>query len=69
MYALITTIDTSRTIFTKSDDGFTESLVDCPVGTVMNIIVYDGVSPYTVPTNMQLKQVADTVKIGDVVSL
>ena len=37
------------------------------LGTITNIINYDGISPYTPPANCSLVQVADTVQIGDIV--
>ena len=35
------------------------------VGTIVNLIEYDGVSEYTPPDNQALMQVPDDAKIGD----
>ncbi len=34
-------------------------------GTIVNLIVYDGVSPYTPPDGTRLEQVPDSAQIGD----
>jgi hypothetical protein len=34
-------------------------------GTIVNLIVYDGVSPYSPPDNTALMQVPDNAQIGD----
>jgi len=41
------------------------TLVDCIPGTIINLISYDGSSPYDLPDNMELKEVPDTAMIGD----
>ncbi len=33
--------------------------------TIVNLIVYDGVSPYTPPDGTRLEEVPDTAQIGD----
>lgn len=38
---------------------------DIGPGTIVNLIVYDGVSPYTPPDGTRLEQVPDTAQIGD----
>jgi len=40
---------------------------EVPAGTIMNIIVYDGISPYTPPENMILMEVSDDAQIGDII--
>ena len=35
------------------------------IGTIVNLIAYDGVSAYTVPEGTALKQVPDQAQIGD----
>ncbi len=39
--------------------------VNKPAGTICEVIVYDGVSQYTPPANLELKQVPDSAKRGD----
>lgn len=36
-----------------------------PVGTIINIINYDGISQYTPPAGSKLEQVPDAANIGD----
>jgi len=36
-----------------------------PIGHISNIILYDGVSPYTPEEGLRLAEVPDNVKIGD----
>lgn len=42
-----------------------ETSIMADPGTIMNIISYDGTSPYELPEGMQLIQVPDTANIGD----
>lgn len=37
-----------------------------PAGSIINILVYDGVSPYTPAEDTELMQVADDKQIGDI---
>jgi len=41
---------------------------EMPTNTVMNLVVYDGVSPYTPPDNTVLMQVDDSKQVGDLAS-
>lgn len=41
------------------------TLNSCVPGTIINIIHYDGSSPYDIPDDTKLEQVPDTAKIGD----
>lgn len=41
------------------------SEVSCIIGTIVNLISYDGSSPYDLPDNTKLEQVPDDAKIGD----
>ena len=38
---------------------------DSANGTIVNVIAYDGISPYTPPANCTLVQVVDTLQVGD----
>ncbi len=40
---------------------------EAPENTIINIIVYDGVSEYTPPENTVLMEVADELHIGDII--
>lgn len=40
-------------------------MVIAVVGQILNIIVYDGHSPFTPPAASKLEQVPDTARIGD----
>lgn len=40
-----------------------------PIGSIVNLIVYDGSSSYTPLTGTELKQVADTANLGDAVGV
>ncbi len=40
-------------------------LVPYPANTISNLIVYDGVTPYTPPSGFYLASVLDDAKIGD----
>ena len=35
------------------------------IGTICNLIAYDGVAAYTPPSGYKLEQVPDTAKVGD----
>jgi hypothetical protein len=43
--------------------------ISSPPGIIFNIIVYDGVAPYTPPTGYSLVQVDDDKQIGDFIGL
>lgn len=38
-----------------------------PIGTIVNIIVYDGMAQYEPPPGMTLSQVPDETHIGDII--
>lgn len=45
------------------------TMINAPAGTCVNIIVYDGSSPYNPGDNLELKSVDDAVMIGDYVGV
>jgi hypothetical protein len=51
------------------DQEYIEEDISSPPGTIFNIIVYDGVAPYTPPTGYSLVQVDDDKQIGDFIGL
>lgn len=56
-YAVISSIETSGI----DDDG---NPITIPTGTVVNAILWDGVTPYDPGPNLRLQQ-SDTLQIGD----
>lgn len=36
-----------------------------PIGTILNLVVYDGLTEYTPPNGTRIAQVPDTAAIGD----
>lgn len=49
----------------RNEENYDASeMVKVPVGSIVNIIAYDGVKPYTPPAGCKLVQVADDANIG-----
>jgi hypothetical protein len=51
--------------FVNGENKFLEC--DATPGTIVNLIVYDGIAQYTPPANCDLVEVADDKQIGDVI--
>lgn len=65
-WALIATIEQPLSYWGWDQDGNQIWIETTAVpGTIVNIIDYDGVSPYTPPDGTKLEQVPDTAQIGD----
>lgn len=67
-YALVATVEQQLSYWVPSGDPTlppTWQTITVEPGTIVNIIVYDGVSPYTPPDGTILDQVPDTAQIGD----
>lgn len=62
-WALIATTEQELTLFNQATQEWQTIMVQ--PGTIVNLIVYDGVSPYEPPTNTKLEQVPDNAEIGD----
>lgn len=63
-WALICTIPTSVTVGYPNQEPYWRRVI-VPSGSIVNMIAYDGVAPYTPPQNTVLREVPDTAKIGD----
>jgi len=69
-WGLLNSIEMPLTTGIWDENGnYVEVTKNVPPGTLMNLIVYDGKSPYTPPEPYVLKQVDDTAKIGDLIGL
>ena len=68
-WALVNTFEVPLIIRTLvqgvTSQEWQEETISAVVGTICNIIAYDGVSPYTAPENYKLRQVPNSAKIGD----
>ena len=67
-WALVATAEQSLSYWVSNQDPTqpaTWETATVEAGTIVNLIVYDGVSPYTPPDNTALMQVPDTAQIGD----
>jgi hypothetical protein len=67
-YALISTDATTVWMWVPNNDDdqtqtFTE--VSVPAGTIINLLEYDGLEPYTPESGLELAEVPDDAKIGD----
>jgi hypothetical protein len=72
-YALIATVEQPLTYWVEAVGGildpdyvaghYTEIMAE--PGTIVNIIVYDGIAEYTPPEGSRLAEVPDDAKIGD----
>lgn len=58
----------SRWVFDEEQQQNVWTTSEVPANTIMNIIVYDGQSPYEPPENMILVLVEDDKNIGDLAS-
>lgn len=56
IYNLITTVDLTRIIFGENGN---ETQITIPIGTVVNSIIWDGISPWTAPENVEVVKVSD----------
>ena len=66
LWALISTIEQPLSYWSWDENGEPVYIETIAVpGTIVNIISYDGISPYTPPDGTSLQQVPDTAKIGD----
>lgn len=72
-WALIATVEQELSYWTKSVMGENFEIITpsewvtetVSVGTVLNLIVYDGVSEYTPPEGSRLAEIEDNYAIGD----
>lgn len=72
-YALVSTVDQPLKVWVESIGDLLKSgyipghLSDITAepGTIVNLIVYDGVAEYTPPEGQRLTEVPDDAKIGD----
>lgn len=55
-------------VYDNDQEQYVWTTAEVPANTIVNIIIYDGVSPYTPPDNTQLMQVDDSLQIGDLAS-
>ena len=62
-WALIATVAQPLTYYSNSIGDWIKTEVI--IGTVINIIVYDGVSEYSPPAGTRLAQITNTANIGD----
>lgn len=56
IYNLLTTVELTQTVF---DENGNETQVQIPIGTVVNSIIWDGISPWTAPENVEVVKVSD----------
>lgn len=67
-WALVATAEQPLSYWAPNSDptqSATWETITASIGTIVNLIVYDGVSEYTPPENTKLEQVPDDAKIGD----
>lgn len=62
-YALVSTAQMDTMMWTGTPASYQTVTVEA--GTIINLIAYDGVSPYTPADNTALMQVPDTANVGD----
>lgn len=65
-YAIVCTTEYPLSYWTwdENNDPIYIETIAAP-GTIINIIDYDGTSPYEAPVNTELKEVPDSAEIGD----
>lgn len=68
-WALVSTIEMTIPVGEWVGSGMQAQYIitnmDAPIGTIINLIAYDGESPYTPPEGTKIEEVPDTAKVGD----
>lgn len=64
-WALVNIAEAPITTGSWVDGEWVENTYNAIPGTIFNLIIYNGYSPYTPPPNMRLAEVPDTAKVGD----